>query len=642
MTAQPLDILRQYWGYNQFRPLQEDIIQSALNGTDTLALLPTGGGKSLCYQVPALCKEGLTIVVSPLIALMKDQVYNLQRRGIPAAAIFSGMRRREIDIVFENACQGAYKLLYVSPERLKTDLAQARIRRMNINLLAVDEAHCISQWGYDFRPPYLELAEIRALMPDVPVLALTATATPQVAQDIQDRLAFRNGQVFQQSFNRSNLSYSILYEAKKLDKLVDILQKVPGSAIIYMRSRGDTQKISNLLRSKGISSDFYHAGLSVDERSQKQEAWINGNPRLMVCTNAFGMGIDKPDVRLVVHLSLPDSLEAYFQEAGRAGRDGQKAFAVMLYTETDAEQLRRFFEASYPPLETVRRTYQALGSYTQIAIGGGQGESVDFDLQHFCHTYKLEQAVTHAALRLLEQEGWLALSEAAATAARLQIVCNRETLYDFQIRNKQADAIIKVLLRQYPGIQQQYVEISEGTIANVLHIKVELVIQVFAVAEQQGILQYFPRNEKPQVTFLRERVAAENLGIDLEKFNFRRNNAQQRVEAAIAYAERRHCRSKQLLAYFGEKRAEKCGICDVCTGRNEADMSEDTVQMYQRKITDLLKIERMPFEEVLKAFAPKKHETVTAVLSYLVEEEIIREDEEGNLYVEKMSPSSTT
>lgn len=642
MTAQPLDILRQYWGYNQFRPLQEDIIQSALNGTDTLALLPTGGGKSLCYQVPALCKEGLTIVVSPLIALMKDQVYNLQRRGIPAAAIFSGMRRREIDIVFENACQGAYKLLYVSPERLKTDLAQARIRRMNINLLAVDEAHCISQWGYDFRPPYLELAEIRALMPDVPVLALTATATPQVAQDIQDRLAFRNGQVFQQSFNRNNLSYSILYEAKKLDKLVDILQKVPGSAIIYMRSRGDTQKISNLLRSKGISSDFYHAGLSVDERSQKQEAWINGNPRLMVCTNAFGMGIDKPDVRLVVHLSLPDSLEAYFQEAGRAGRDGQKAFAVMLYTETDAEQLRRFFEASYPPLETVRRTYQALGSYTQIAIGGGQGESVDFDLQHFCHTYKLEQAVTHAALRLLEQEGWLALSEAAATAARLQIVCNRETLYDFQIRNKQADAIIKVLLRQYPGIQQQYVEISEGTIANVLHIKVEQVIQVFAVAEQQGILQYFPRNEKPQVTFLRERVAAENLGIDLEKFNFRRNNAQQRVEAAIAYAERRHCRSKQLLAYFGEKRAEKCGICDVCTGRNEADMSEDTVQMYQRKITDLLKIERLPFEEVLKAFAPKKHETVTAVLSYLVEEEIIREDEEGNLYVEKMSSSSTT
>lgn len=640
MTAQPLDILRQYWGYNQFRPLQEDIIQSALNGTDTLALLPTGGGKSLCYQVPALCKEGLTIVVSPLIALMKDQVYNLQRRGIPAAAIFSGMRRREIDIVFENACQGAYKLLYVSPERLKTDLAQARIRRMNINLLAVDEAHCISQWGYDFRPPYLELAEIRALMPDVPVLALTATATPQVAQDIQDRLAFRNGQVFQQSFNRSNLSYSILYEAKKLDKLVDILQKVPGSAIIYMRSRGDTQKISNLLRSKGISSDFYHAGLSVDERSQKQEAWINGNPRLMVCTNAFGMGIDKPDVRLVVHLSLPDSLEAYFQEAGRAGRDGQKAFAVMLYTETDAEQLRRFFEASYPPLETVRRTYQALGSYTQIAIGGGQSESVDFDLQHFCHTYKLEQAVTHAALRLLEQEGWLALSEAAATAARLQIVCNRETLYDFQIRNKQADAIIKVLLRQYPGIQQQYVEISEGTIANVLHIKVEQVIQVFAVAEQQGILQYFPRNEKPQVTFLRERVAAENLGIDLEKFNFRRNNAQQRVEAAIAYAERRHCRSKQLLAYFGEKRAEKCGICDVCTGRNEADISEDTVQMYQRKITDLLKIERMPFEEVLKAFAPKKHETVTAVLSYLVEEEIIREDEEGNLYVEKMSSST--
>ena len=633
MTNNPVDILQQYWGYDQFRPLQEDIIQSALNGTDTLALLPTGGGKSLCYQVPALCKEGITIVVSPLIALMKDQVYNLQRRGIPAAAIFSGMRRQEIDIVFENACQGAYKLLYVSPERLKTDLAQARLKRMNINLLAVDEAHCISQWGYDFRPPYLELAELRDLLPGVPVLALTATATPQVAQDIQDKLAFNQGKVFQQSFSRDNLSYSVLYETRKYDKLLDILQKVPGSAIIYMRSRGDTQKVSDLLRSKGIASDFYHAGLSVEERSKKQEAWIKGHPRLMVCTNAFGMGIDKPDVRLVVHLTLPDSLEAYFQEAGRGGRDGKKAFAVLLYTDTDADQLRRFFEASYPSFDIIRRTYQALGSYTQVAIGSGLGESFDFDLQYFCHTYKLEQAVTHSALRLLELEGWIALSEAAATAAKLQIVCSRETLYDYQIRNKQADAVMKVLLRQYPGIQQNLVEISEGTIANLLNIKAEQVIQVFALAEKEGVLNYFPRNEKPQVIFLRERTSPENLSIDLEKFNFRRENAHNRVESSIQYAERRHCRSRQLLAYFGEKRTEKCGICDVCTGRNEADLSDNTIQTYRRKITEVLQIEPLPFEEVLKAFAPKKHETVTAALNYLVEEGILGENEDGMLVV---------
>jgi ATP-dependent DNA helicase RecQ len=628
VTAQPRDILQQYWGYANFRPMQDDIIQSVLDGTDTLALLPTGGGKSLCFQVPALCKEGITIVVSPLIALMKDQVYNLKRRGIPAVAIFSGMRKQEIDIVFENACQGAYKLLYMSPERLKTDLAQARLLRMNVNLIAIDEAHCISQWGYDFRPPYLQIAEIRALLPGVPVLALTATATPTVAQDIQDKLDFKNQKVFQQSFFRDNLSYAVLYETKKYDKLIDILQKVPGSGIIYMRSRGDTQKISDLLRKKGISSDFYHAGLSLEDRNKKQEAWIKGNPRIMVCTNAFGMGIDKPDVRLVVHLTLPDSLEAYFQEAGRGGRDGKKSYAVLVYTETDADQLRKFFEASYPSFDLIRRIYQALGSYSQIAIGSGVGESVNFDFQQFCHTYKLEQPVAHAALRLLEQEGWIAQTDAAATASKLLIKCNRETLYDYQIRNKQADAVIKVLLRQYPGIQHDFIEISEGTIANLLKTPLENVLKVIHHAEKENILDYYPRNEKPQVTFFRERVTAENLSIDLEKFNFRRENAYKRVESSILYAERKHCRSRQLLAYFGEMRSEKCGICDLCTGRNEADLNEETLQAYQRKITDLLKVEPLPFEEILKAFSPKKHETVTAALSYLCEEGILQESDE--------------
>ncbi len=635
MQHQPAQILKQYWGYDQFRPLQADIIDSVLAGRDTLALLPTGGGKSLCYQVPALCMEGVAIVVSPLIALMKDQVYHLQRRGVPAAAIFSGMRKSEIDIIFENACQGMYKLLYVSPERLRTDLAQARLQRMKVSLLAIDEAHCISQWGYDFRPPYLQIAELRPMLPQVPMMALTATATPEVAQDIQDKLAFLpDAQVFQQSFARENLSYSILYEHRKQDKLLDILQKVPGSGVIYLRSRGDTQKVAELLQKRGIGADYYHAGLPMEDRNKKQEAWIKGNPRLMVCTNAFGMGIDKPDVRLVVHLGPPDSLEAYFQEAGRAGRDGQKAFAVMLYTEQDAEQLQRFFEASYPSMEVVRRTYQALGAWSQIAIGGGIGASFDFDLQQFCHTYKLEQPITHAALRLLEQEGWLAMSDAAATLAKLQIVCTREVLYDFQIRNKQADSIIKFMLRQYPGVQHDLVEISEGTIANAAKMRVEQVLQIFTTAEKEGVLRFFPRNEKPQITFLQERVAAENLTIDLEKLKFRRDQAYRRLTSVIQYAERRQCRGRQLLAYFGEKRAEKCGICDVCTGRNQADQSEELLEAYHRKIKDLLKIEPLPFEEVLKAFSPKKQEVATTALAYLVEEGIVVEDDAGLLKIQ--------
>lgn len=343
MDSTPSEILQQYWGYPAFRPLQEDIIRSALSDRDTLALLPTGGGKSLCYQVPALCREGLCVVVSPLIALMKDQVEHLHRKNIPAAAVFSGMSRREIDIIFENACQGAYKLLYISPERLQTDLAQARLQRMKVNLLAVDEAHCISQWGYDFRPSYLQIADLRTLLPGVPILALTATATPEVATDIQEKLQFKTPAFFQQSFLRSNLSYSVLYEVKKLDKLADILLRVPGSGVVYVRSRGETQNIAAWLQTKRINAGFYHAGLSSDERNQRQDAWMKGEMRIMVCTNAFGMGIDKPDVRIVVHLSPPDSMEAYFQEAGRAGRDGQKAYATLLYTEDDADQLRRFF-----------------------------------------------------------------------------------------------------------------------------------------------------------------------------------------------------------------------------------------------------------------------------------------------------------
>jgi ATP-dependent DNA helicase RecQ len=627
----PLDVLRQHWGHPEFRPMQADIIDSVLAGRDTLALLPTGGGKSICFQVPALCRDGMCLVVSPLIALMKDQVQNLEKRGIAAAAIYSGMNARAVDIAFENACQGAYKFLYISPERLRTDLALARLQRMNINLLAIDEAHCISQWGYDFRPPYLQIADIRPLLPNVPVLALTATATAQVVKDIQERLAFKEKNVFQQSFQRPNLSYSVLYETQKKAKLLDILRRVPGTSVVYTRSRGETKLIANYLITNGLNADFYHAGLSTDERSAKQEAWHSGRTRIVVCTNAFGMGIDKPDVRCVVHLSLPDSLEAYFQEAGRGGRDGQKSFAVLLYEPNDAGSLRSFFEIAYPPFEVVRRVYQALGSYTQIAIGGGVGESFPFDLQQFCHAFKLEQPVAHAALRLLEQEGWVALSDLGGAPARLHIHTTREVLYDYQLRHKVADLVSKSALRLYQRVQHEFVDISESLLAKMAKLPTEQIEQALKTGDTEGIWMYQPRSDKPNLTFTRERVAAENLTIDHEKFQFRRDNAERRIEQAIAYAEQRRCRSQQLLAYFGEKNAPKCGICDVCTGRNQADTSTDTHDNYSRKIRSILPPAGLTFDEILEAFPMKRHEIVRTTLGYLLEEGILVEDELGKI-----------
>ena len=628
---EPLQILQKYWGHAAFRPLQEDIIWSVLAGRDTLALLPTGGGKSVCYQIPALCKEGICIVISPLIALMKDQVHNLQRRGIPSAAIFSGMSRREIDLIFENACNGAYKLLYVSPERLRTELAQARIQRMNVNLLAVDEAHCVSQWGYDFRPPYLQIADLRPLVPDVPILALTATATSEVLEDIQEKLVFREKNVFRQSFVRSNLSYSVLYEANKREKLLDILRNVPGTGIVYVRSRGETKEIAKLLTDNRVSAGFYHAGLTPEERNTRQEAWMAGKIRIIVCTNAFGMGIDKPDVRVVVHLNLPDSLEAYFQEAGRGGRDGNKSYATLLYAPADADGLRFHLQATFPPIEQVRKVYQALGSYTQLAIGAGAGESFDFDLQHFCSTFKLEHAATHTALRLLEQEGWIALSDATGTAARAYITASREALYDYQIRNKQADTVLKVLLRAYPGINAHFADISETYMSQYAKLPPETIRQVLDAAQRENILIYEPRKDKPQLIFTRERVAAENMVIDQVRFNFRKQRAEERVEQAIRYAETRHCRSRQLLAYFGEPESPPCGICDVCTGRHKTDLSTNNFETYERKIRQVLALEPLTFEEILKAFALKRHETVAQVVGYLLEEGKLVEGEDGRL-----------
>lgn len=612
--------------------MQEDIVRSVLDGRDTLALLPTGGGKSICYQVPALCRPGICLVVSPLIALMKDQVQQLQRRQVPAEAIFSGMSRRDIDRIFENACNGAYKVLYLSPERLQTDLAQARIARMNVNLLAVDEAHCISQWGYDFRPPYLKIAALRPLLPKVPILALTATATQAVVADMQVKLAFgQDAQIFRQSFRRDNLSYSVLYEDKKRDKLLDIFRRVPGTGLVYVRSRGETKEIAHFLATNRIPSDFYHAGLSPEERTARQDAWMSGKTRIMVCTNAFGMGIDKPDVRAVVHLAPPDALEAYFQEAGRAGRDGKKSYAALLYTPSDADNLRRNVQTAFPSLEQVRRTYQALGSYTQLAIGAGLGETFDFDLPHFCATYRLEHGETHACLRLLEQDGWISLQDSGYTPAKAQILADRPTLYDYQLRNRQADTLLKVLLRAYPGIQEQPSDISEALLGKYANMNANAVQKTLEAAQKEGVLLYEPRKDKPQLSFLRERVAAENLQFDLARFQFRKQRAEANIASIIAYAETRQCRSRQLLAYFDEPNSAPCGICDICTGRNQTDLPTETFDAYARKIFEVLRDGPLPLEEVLQAFAQKRQELVAQVLDYLLDEGQIYTNEGGSL-----------
>jgi ATP-dependent DNA helicase RecQ len=629
----PSDILKQYWGYDAFRPLQEDIIQNALNGKDGLALLPTGGGKSICFQVPALCQEGICIVISPLIALMKDQVYNLKKRGIAAAAIYSGMSRRELDIVFENACNGAYKLLYMSPERLKTDLAIARIQRMNVNLLAIDEAHCISQWGYDFRPPYLEIMELRKILPNVPVMALTATATQEVVDDIQERLDFKEKKVFQQSFLRTNLSYSVLYEKNKIPKVLSILRSVPGTAIIYASSRGDTKSMATYLVSQKISADYYHAGLTSEERSTKQEDWITDKTRVICCTNAFGMGIDKPDVRLVIHTMMPNTLEAYFQEAGRAGRDGKKAYTVLLYDEIDGSNLRDKFEISYPPIDEVRHIYRALGSYLQLATGAGLGESFDFDFQGFCDAYNLDLIATHSILRLLEMEGWIVHTEAAATPAQVMLTATREVLYDFQLRNKNADLLIKALLRLYSGVTEALTDISEKKLMEFTKLDVKAVFATLNLLHKEGLLVYLPRKDKPQITFIRERVNSENLTIDQDKFNFRKRRAEDKMEKAISFAEAYRCRSRMLLQYFGEKEAKNCGICDICTGRNKPEIPIVEYETYQKKIKEVLRAEPLTIPQILEAFAEKRQNAVTKVLQEMLNEGELETLEGGKLRV---------
>lgn len=571
------EVLKHYWGFDTFRPLQQDIIQAVLNGQDTLALLPTGGGKSLCFQVPAMVKDGICIVVSPLIALMKDQVENLKAKGIQAVAIYSGMGKREIDILLDNCIYGPIKFLYLSPERLLSDLVRTRITYMKVNLFAIDEAHCISQWGYDFRPPYLQLSSLRELHPGVPFIALTATATRFVREDIVKQLEMDNPQVFVQSFARKNLSYVVFNLEDKYKKLISVVRNVKGCGLVYVRNRRETAEVAMFLQRNGVAADFYHAGLENQERSRKQEEWKKNKIRIMVATNAFGMGIDKADVRFVVHLDLPESLEAYYQEAGRAGRDEHRAYAVLLTNAGDQRALKAKYTDNFPSVEEIKKTYHYLGSYFQLAYGAGEGLTFSFDLADFCRRFQLGVIKTISALKFLEHDGYITLSENIFLPSRVMFTAGHEDVYRFQIENPGYDLLIKTVLRSYGGMFDHYAAIAESDIAKRLKISWNDVVRQLNNLQDQQLLSYLPQSDQPQLQFVRARVDLLHLDTDVRYIALRREIQQIQIGSVLSYASTGICRSIQLLAYFDEPGAEKCGTCDVCLEeKRKADLADLT------------------------------------------------------------------
>jgi ATP-dependent DNA helicase RecQ len=628
------EILKQYWGHEQFRPLQEDIINSVLNGRDTLALLPTGGGKSVCFQVPALAKEGICIVISPLIALMKDQVENLNKRGIKAISITSGIGKRELDIALDNCVYGDIKFLYLSPERLQSELVQERIKRMNVNLLAVDEAHCISQWGYDFRPPYLQIAEIRKLIPDVPVLALTATATLKVRDDIQERLLFRKKNIFKKSFERKNLVYLVLNEEDKLKRLLKILNKEKGTGVVYVRNRKQTQEIAGFLQKNKIVADFYHAGLDAKIRSEKQEDWINNRCRIIVATNAFGMGIDKPDVRVVVHMDLPESLEAYYQEAGRGGRDEKKAYAVLLYSPSDKLELEQKSLNEFPSVKEIKEVYHALGSYYRIAFGAGNGLSFDFDIADFCKQYKLSPVKTLNALKFMEKDELIVLSEEVFLPSRLMFLTGSSDLYSFMIANEKYEAFIKLILRSYGGVFDQYVKINEKELARRSSINAEEVKELLGKLHQMDIIEYLPAKNKPQLQFLTERLPESNLRINASYIKERKLIMEEKIHAILQYAGSSHeCRSVLLLKYFGETGVKPCGTCDVCLERRKKVLTDKDRKQLFTEVLSLVKNENLSLPQVLHRLDHIPETKIVETIRFYVDEGLIQLNDKNEVII---------
>jgi len=623
-------ILIRYWGYTQFRSLQEDIILSVLNGQDTLALMPTGGGKSLCFQVPAMTRDGLCIVVSPLIALMKDQVEKLRQKGIPAAAIFSGMKFREIELVLNNCIHGNIKFLYLSPERLNTDMILQRLPHMKINLLAIDEAHCVSQWGYDFRPSYLKIAEVRKHLPGTPLLALTASATPEVQQDIMEKLLFRKKNILQKSFERKNLSYVVLHEEDKTAKTLRIIQKVKGQGILYVRNRRKTRERSEQLNRNGISAAFYHAGLDMETRHRVQEAWMKNKIRVIVATNAFGMGIDKGDVRFVIHEDVPECLEAYYQEAGRAGRDEKKAFAILLYNNNDRFELEHQAETSFPETDEIKRVYQALANFFQLPVGSGAGENFNFDIGAFCKTYNLQIQTTFSCLKVLELQGLISTTDSLELYSRIRILSHRDTLYEFQVKHEKYDPLIKVLLRSYEGLFDDYVPVKESEIARRADLDEATVTSMLETLQRTQVIDYLKTTQLPQLTFLTERLDTRDLLIDRQHLAFRKERHHERLAAILNYAEKKtRCRNQLLLHYFGEEVNHRCGICDFCLRRNRLGLSDLEFSEVHAQVKTLLAEEPLPLTRLVESVHHQKEDKTLRVVEWLIDNQKIAY--EGNL-----------
>ncbi len=643
-------ILKQYWGFESFRPLQEDVINSALNGNDTLALMPTGGGKSLCYQVPAMAKEGMCLVISPLIALMKDQVENLRKKGITAYSIYSGMTRKEVINVLKVVTESNCKFLYVSPERLETSLFKEYLPGMGINLVAVDEAHCISQWGYDFRPPYLRIAALREELHGVPVLALTASATPDVQKDICEKLLppyppkrgaektpgsenyITSWKIFRQSFERPNLSYSVFKVESKVNKIIEILNKVPGTGIVYCRSRRRTKEIAELLQLQNISADYYNAGLPQEERTRKQEEWIQNKKRVIVCTNAFGMGIDKPDVRTVIHADVPDCLENYYQEAGRAGRDGKTSYAVLLYDEKNLQELDEMASLRFPSLREIREVYQAVCNYLQIPIHSGEGIYYDFDISDFLKKFNLNSHTSLYSLKAMEQDGWMAFNEEVFLPSTIGFNITKEALYEFEQSQPVFDPIVKTLLRSYEGIFDQSVPVSEKLLAGLLRKDVEELKKQLLELHRRGVITYSPQKNHPQLILLRNRITTEELSIDMTAYNKRKERFQKRMKQMLQYVkEEAECRSRIIGSYFGDDNIRSCGICDNCLRQKAVTLSKEEFESLHSRIIAIIGEAPIHSKELLQKLNGIKKEKAWKVIEFLQTENKIKVDSTGRV-----------
>ena len=608
------DILKHYWGYDAFRPLQEEIINSIGAGRDTLGLMPTGGGKSITFQVPALAQEGLCLVITPLIALMKDQVQNLRKRGIKATAIYAGMTRNEIVTALENCIFGDYKFLYISPERLDTDIFQAKLRSMKVSMITVDESHCISQWGYDFRPAYLKISQVRTLLPGVPVLALTATATPEVVKDIQRHLGFRQENVFRMSFERKNLAYIVHRTENKNEELLRILQCIPGSSIVYVRNRRRTKEVADYLQGKGIVADFYHAGLDNAVRDLRQKRWQRGEMRVIVATNAFGMGIDKPDVRTVIHLDLPDSPEAYFQEAGRAGRDGETAYAVVLYAKSDTATLRKRVADNFPEKGYILDVYEHLQYYYQMAMGDGYQCTREFNLEEFCRTYKYFPVQVDSALKILTQAGYLEYTDEQDNAARVRFTVRRDELYRLHEMGADAETLIQAILRSYTGVFTDYAYISEESLAIRTGLTRQQIYNLLTMMTKRRIVDYIPRKKTPYIIYTRERVETDRIHIPPSVYEERRKRYEARIKAMTDYVENcTVCRSRALLHYFGEQHTHDCKVCDVCNAQRTETDNEQAYATLKPQILSLLK-----GKELTPADLYKQLRVTPFALSYVI------------------------